>query len=52
MKFSPLGFTIPVIVRVTDVNDNTPNFIDSPYHLNISGVNLLKLFSFVTDDEA
>ena len=37
----PLGFTIPVIVRVTDVNDNTPNFFDAPYLLNISELTIV-----------
>ena len=36
-----LGFTIPVIVRVTDVNDNTPNFFDAPYLLNISELTIV-----------
>ena len=35
------GFTIPVVVRVTDVNDNTPNFVDAPYHLNISELTIV-----------
>ena len=35
------GFTIPVIVRVTDVNDNTPSFLDAPYLLNISELTIV-----------
>ena len=38
---TPSGFTIPVIVRVTDVNDNTPNFFDAPYLLNISELTIV-----------
>jgi hypothetical protein len=30
-----------VIVRVTDVNDNSPNFVDAPYHLNISELTIV-----------
>jgi hypothetical protein len=40
-KLVRLGFTIPVIVRVTDVNDNTPNFFDAPYLLNISELTIV-----------
>ena len=30
-------FIIPVSVHVTDINDNTPQFVGkAPYHLNIS----------------
>ncbi len=29
-------FTIPVNIRVTDVNDNAPQFVGAPYMLNIS----------------
>lgn len=32
------GFVIPVNIRVTDANDNTPQFINAPYILNISEV--------------
>lgn len=35
------GFVIPVNVRVTDVNDNSPVFINSPYILNISEVTVV-----------
>ena len=38
-------FIIPVSVHVTDVNDNIPQFIgNTPYHLNISEVTLVKYF--------
>jgi hypothetical protein len=37
------GFVIPVNIRVTDANDNAPQFINAPYVLNISEV------SHVTD---
>ncbi len=30
------AFSIPVDVRVTDVNDNAPRFVGAPYRLNIS----------------
>ncbi|PSN55988.1 hypothetical protein C0J52_02158 [Blattella germanica] len=30
------GFVIPVNIRVTDANDNAPQFINAPYVLNIS----------------
>ena len=30
------SFTIPVHVRVTDVNDNSPAFLGSPYNLSLS----------------
>ncbi|KAI5692107.1 hypothetical protein M8J75_012189, partial [Diaphorina citri] len=32
------GFLIPVNIRVTDANDNAPQFINAPYVLNISEV--------------
>jgi hypothetical protein len=32
------GFVIPVNIRVTDANDNTPQFVNAPYVLNISEV--------------
>jgi hypothetical protein len=32
------GFVIPVNIRVTDANDNAPQFINAPYVLNISEV--------------
>jgi hypothetical protein len=32
------GFVIPVNIRVTDANDNAPQFINAPYILNISEV--------------
>ncbi|CAH1176126.1 unnamed protein product [Phaedon cochleariae] len=35
------GFVIPVNVRVTDVNDNAPVFINAPYVLNISEVTVV-----------
>ncbi|KAG6801120.1 Protocadherin wing polarity protein stan [Apis mellifera caucasica] len=30
------GFVIPVNIRVTDANDNAPQFVNAPYVLNIS----------------
>ncbi|XP_069687408.1 protocadherin-15 [Periplaneta americana] len=35
------GFVIPVNIRVTDVNDNAPQFINAPYVLNISEVTVV-----------
>uniref|UniRef100_A0A1B6EHK3 Cadherin domain-containing protein n=2 Tax=Cuerna arida TaxID=1464854 RepID=A0A1B6EHK3_9HEMI len=35
------GFEIPVSIRVTDVNDNAPRFINAPYILNISEVTVV-----------
>ncbi|KAG5876666.1 hypothetical protein JTB14_027143 [Gonioctena quinquepunctata] len=35
------GFVIPVNIRVTDVNDNAPVFINAPYILNISEVTVI-----------
>nr|XP_023017752.1 cadherin EGF LAG seven-pass G-type receptor 2-like [Leptinotarsa decemlineata]XP_023017753.1 cadherin EGF LAG seven-pass G-type receptor 2-like [Leptinotarsa decemlineata] len=35
------GFVIPVNIRVTDVNDNAPVFINAPYVLNISEVTVI-----------
>ncbi|CAG9859531.1 unnamed protein product [Phyllotreta striolata] len=35
------GFVVPVSVRVTDVNDNAPAFINAPYVLNISEVTVV-----------
>ncbi|XP_054273277.1 protocadherin Fat 2-like [Macrosteles quadrilineatus] len=35
------GFVIPVSIRVTDVNDNAPKFINAPYILNISEVTVV-----------
>lgn len=35
------GFVIPVNIRVTDVNDNAPVFINAPYVLNISEVTVV-----------
>lgn len=32
------GFVIPVNIRVTDANDNVPQFVNAPYVLNISEV--------------
>jgi len=34
------GFVIPVNIRVTDANDNAPQFINAPYVLNISEVSM------------
>lgn len=35
------GFVIPVNIRVTDANDNSPIFINAPYVLNISEVTIV-----------
>ncbi|KAJ8979542.1 hypothetical protein NQ317_017690, partial [Molorchus minor] len=35
------GFVIPVNIRVTDANDNSPIFINAPYVLNISEVTVV-----------
>ncbi|XP_008203226.1 protocadherin Fat 4 isoform X2 [Nasonia vitripennis] len=35
------GFVIPVNIRVTDANDNAPEFINAPYVLNISEVTVV-----------
>ncbi|XP_015835493.1 protocadherin beta-12 [Tribolium castaneum] len=35
------GFVIPVNIRVTDANDNSPVFINAPYVLNISEVTVV-----------
>ena len=35
------GFTIPISIRVTDVNDNAPSFLAAPYMLNISELSLV-----------
>ena len=32
------GLSIPVNIRVTDANDNAPQFVNAPYVLNISEV--------------
>ena len=32
--------TVPVIVRVTDINDNTPEFIRLPYRVTVPEVGL------------
>ena len=39
-KIDP-DFTIPVNIRVTDVNDNAPGFVGSPYTLNVSELSLV-----------
>ena len=39
-KIDP-DFTIPVSIRVTDVNDNAPSFVGSPYTLNVSELSLV-----------
>ncbi|KAI5732173.1 hypothetical protein M8J77_022670 [Diaphorina citri] len=36
-----MGFLIPVNIRVTDANDNAPQFINAPYVLNISEVTVV-----------
>lgn len=33
--------TYPVIVRLTDINDNAPEFVNAPYETSISEVNRL-----------
>lgn len=30
--------TIPVIVRVSDINDNAPKFVNTPYETTVSEV--------------
>lgn len=35
------GFVIPINIRVTDINDNAPRFINAPYILNISEVTVV-----------
>ena len=35
------GFTIPISIRVTDVNDNAPMFLGAPYMLNVSELSLV-----------
>ncbi|KAK9879638.1 hypothetical protein WA026_006703 [Henosepilachna vigintioctopunctata] len=35
------GFVIPINIRVTDANDNSPVFINAPYVLNISEVTVV-----------
>lgn len=35
------GFLIPVNIRVTDANDNAPQFVNAPYVLNISEVTVV-----------
>ncbi|XP_024879634.1 protocadherin beta-11-like [Temnothorax curvispinosus] len=35
------GFVIPVNIRVTDANDNSPQFVNAPYVLNISEVTVV-----------
>ncbi|KAK6633404.1 hypothetical protein RUM44_004006 [Polyplax serrata] len=35
------GYVIPVNIRVTDANDNAPEFINGPYVLNISEVTVI-----------
>jgi len=36
--FCRQSFVIPVNIRVTDANDNAPQFLHAPYVLNISEV--------------
>ncbi|XP_044014866.1 protocadherin Fat 4 isoform X2 [Aphidius gifuensis] len=35
------GFVIPVNIRITDANDNAPQFVNAPYILNISEVTVV-----------
>ncbi|XP_039300341.1 cadherin-related family member 1-like, partial [Nilaparvata lugens] len=35
------GFEIPINIRVTDANDNAPQFVNAPYILNISEVTVV-----------
>nr|XP_022918947.1 protocadherin Fat 4 [Onthophagus taurus]XP_022918948.1 protocadherin Fat 4 [Onthophagus taurus] len=48
-------FVIPVNIRVTDVNDNFPKFVNAPYELNISEVTVVgtRVLQgvFATDDD-
>ena len=39
--------TIPLYVRVSDINDNTPRFINLPYVANIPEVSVLNLDSIL-----
>ena len=39
--------TIPLYVRISDINDNTPRFIDLPYVASVPEVCLFILLSFV-----
>ncbi|KAJ9593863.1 hypothetical protein L9F63_027492, partial [Diploptera punctata] len=40
-RTADVGFEIPVNIRVTDANDNAPQFINAPYVLNISEVTVV-----------
>ncbi|XP_067014510.2 protocadherin beta-6 isoform X2 [Anabrus simplex] len=40
-RTSDPGFGIPVSIRVTDANDNAPQFLNAPYILNISEVTVV-----------
>ncbi|CAG2068161.1 unnamed protein product, partial [Timema podura] len=39
------AFVIPVSIRVTDANDNAPQFVNAPYVLNISEVRIKHIIS-------
>ena len=38
--------TIPLYVRISDINDNTPRFIDLPYVASVPEVCLFVLLDF------
>ena len=40
-RSSDPSFTIPVHVRVTDVNDNAPLFLGAPYNLSLSELTIV-----------
>lgn len=42
MKSSNKKRTIPVIVRVSDVNDNAPVFMNTPYETTVSEVSCVQ----------
>lgn len=44
MKQTNKKRTIPVIVRVSDINDNAPKFINTPYETTVPEVSRHKVF--------
>ncbi len=40
---------IPIIVRVSDVNDNIPEFINTPYEASVAEVRTKQLSNFHCD---